>query len=331
MKITSGKVIRPQKVVIYGAEGIGKSTLAAQFPHPLFIDTEGGTAQLDVRRIEKPSSFDELLSIVREVAATPNLCKTLILDTADWAEQMCIAGLCAKYKKSGIEDFGYGKGYTYLSEEYARLLSAFDAVIAAGINVVITAHAKMRKFEQPDEMGAYDRWEMKLSKQVAPLLKEWCDLLLFCNYKTYVVTAQNDTKKVQGGKRVMYTSHHACWDAKNRHGLPDEIELDYGNIAHIFDSTVPTTSIPATNDVTDRVTVGEENGDRATPLDTVKALMMQSQVVEAEVQEVVAQKGHFPVTVPIENYPEAFLTGWIIPHWQKIVEIIESDPDRLPF
>ena len=221
MKITSGKVMRAQKVVIYGSEGIGKSTLASCFPNPLFIDTEGGTAQLDVRRIEKPGSFDGLVSIVNEVAADPDICKTLILDTADWAEQMCIVGVCAKYKKSGIEDFGYGKGYTYLAEEYSRLLNAFDAVIAAGIHVVITAHAKMRKFEQPDEMGAYDRWEMKLSKQVAPLLKEWCDLLLFCNYKTIVVATKNDTKKAQGGKRVIHTTHHPCWDAKNRHGLPE--------------------------------------------------------------------------------------------------------------
>lgn len=328
MKITSGKIIRPQKVVIYGSEGIGKTSMAAQFPDPLFIDTEGGTAQLDVRRIEKPGSFDELVAIVNEVAANPTLCKTLILDTADWAEQMCIVSLCAKYKKSGIEDFGYGKGYTYLSEEYSRLLAAFDGVIAAGIHVVITAHAKMRKFEQPDEMGAYDRWEMKLSKQVAPLLKEWCDLLLFCNYKTYVVTAQNDTKKVQGGKRVMYTSHHACWDAKNRHGLPEEMELDYSNIAHLFSSAAPKPE-PVTESIPNQNTASEPAGP--TPLEQVKQLMMQSQVVEEEVQEVVAQKGHFPAHMPMDQYPEAFLTGWIIPHWQKIVEIIEADPDRLPF
>jgi len=321
MKITSGKVMRAQKVVIYGSEGIGKSTLASRFPNPLFIDTEGGTAQLDVRRIEKPGSFDGLISIVNEVAADPCICKTLILDTADWAEQMCITGVCAKYKKSGIEDFGYGKGYTYLAEEYSRLLNAFDAVIAAGIHVVITAHAKMRKFEQPDEMGAYDRWEMKLSKQVAPLLKEWCDLLLFCNYKTIVVATKNDTKKAQGGKRIIHTTHHPCWDAKNRHGLPDEIDLDYGNIAHLFESAAPAAS------VTDRVTDAAE----PTPLERVRALMMESQVAEQELQAVVAQKGHFSGMVPVDSYPEAFLTGWVIPHWQKIVETIEADPDRLPF
>ena len=321
MKITSGKVMRAQKVVIYGSEGIGKSTLASRFPNPLFIDTEGGTAQLDVRRIEKPGSFDGLISIVNEVAADPDICKTLILDTADWAEQMCITGVCAKYKKAGIEDFGYGKGYTYLAEEYSRLLNAFNAVIAAGIHVVITAHAKMRKFEQPDEMGAYDRWEMKLSKQVAPLLKEWCDLLLFCNYKTIVVATKNDTRKAQGGKRIIHTTHHPCWDAKNRHGLPDEIDLDYGNIAHLFDSAAPAAT------VTDRVTDAAE----PTPLERVRTLMMESQVAEQELQAVVAQKGHFSGMVPVDQYPEAFLTGWVIPHWQKIVETIEADPDRLPF
>lgn len=123
------------------------------------------------------------------------VCKTLVLDTADWAEALCVTHVCQKYKQNSIESFGYGKGYTYLAEEFGRLFSALDAVITSGKNVVITAHAKMRKFEQPDEQGAYDRWEMKLSKQVAPLLKEWCDMLLFLNYRTYVVTTETNAKK----------------------------------------------------------------------------------------------------------------------------------------
>ena len=168
LNITKGKIDRALKVVAYGSEGIGKTTFAAAFPEPLFIDTEGGTAHMDVRRIDKPQSWEELLSIVNEVAADPNVCKTLVLDTADWAEALCVTHVCQKYKQNSIESFGYGKGYTYLAEEFGRLFSALDAVIASGKHVVITAHAKMRKFEQPDEQGAYDRWEMKLSKQVAP-------------------------------------------------------------------------------------------------------------------------------------------------------------------
>lgn len=327
LNISSGRISRAQKAVIYGAEGIGKSTLASCFPNPLFIDTEGGTSHMDVRRIEKPASFDALIGIVSEVAKEPAICETLILDTADWAEQLCIIDVCTKYKKTGIEDFGYGKGYTYLAEEFSRLLAALDSVIAAGIHVVITAHAKMRKFEQPDEMGAYDRWEMKLTKQVAPLLKEWCDILLFCNYKTFVVTAQNDTKKVQGGKRVMFATHHPCWDAKNRHGLADEMDLDYAQIAHLFSATASKAPVPAPvpNPAPDAPR------DTRTPLETLKTLMDESKVVAEEVQEVVGQKGHFPANMPIDQYPENFLTGWVIPHWQKIVDTIEADPNRLPF
>ena len=104
----------------------------------------------------------------------------------------------------------------------------------------------MRKFEQPDETGAYDRWELKLSKTTAPLLKEWADMVLFANYKTYVVNVDNQgaTKgknKAQGGQRVMYAAHHPCWDAKNRHGLPDEMPFEYKQIAHCIPGKQTTT------------------------------------------------------------------------------------------
>ncbi len=111
LNITKGKINRAQKVVIYGPEGIGKSSLAAQFPDPVIIDTEGGTAHMDVRRIDKPQSWEELLSIVKEVAATPGICKTLVIDTADWAEQLITTYLCNKYKQNSISngDFAVGE------------------------------------------------------------------------------------------------------------------------------------------------------------------------------------------------------------------------------
>ena len=309
LNITKGKISRAQKVVIYGPEGIGKSSLAARFPDPVIIDTEGGTAHMDIRRIDRPRSWEELLAIVKEVAATPGICKTLVIDTADWAEQLITVYLCSKYKQNSIESFGYGKGYTYMGEEFSRLLSACDLVISAGIHVVITAHAKMRKFEQPDEMGAYDRWEMKLSKQTAPLLKEWCDMLLFCNYQTFVVTADNDTKKAQGGKRVIYTAHHPAWDAKTRISLPEVIDLDYGNIAFAFEPARKPAPPSATED---------------TPYEQFRQVMAESGVTEAEVRKVVSDKGHYPETVPVSEYPAKFISGWLIKYWPQIVEIIDN-------
>ena len=181
--ITKGKIKCAKKVVIYGPEGIGKSTLASRFPDPVFIDTEGSTNAMDIARLPKPTSWTMLLQEIDYIKQNPDVCRTLVIDTTDWAEQMCIESICSKHQKDGIESFGYGTGYVYVREEFGRFLNKLSEVVEKGVNVVLTAHAQMRKFEQPDEMGAYDRWELKLGKktgsQTSPLVKEWCDMLLF--------------------------------------------------------------------------------------------------------------------------------------------------------
>ena len=173
MNITTGKRKRAQKVVVYGTEGIGKTTFASHFPSPVFIDTESSTDHLDVARTDKPTSWQMLISFVKEFATMPGFYRTLVIDTIDWAEQLCVEYICAKHNKSGIEDFGYGNGYVFVREEMGRFLNLLDEVINAGMNVVLTAHAQIRKFEQPDELGAYDRFELKLGKktgsQTSPL------------------------------------------------------------------------------------------------------------------------------------------------------------------
>ena len=233
--ITKGKVETAKKVVIYGPEGIGKSTLASQFPGAVFIDVEGSTKELDVSRYPNPETWNDVETYVNDfIESMPG--KTLVIDTADWAEQLCIAQTCSDLHVKGIEDVGYGKGYVYLAEKFQTFLRKCDDLVEQGVNVVFTAHAQMRKFEQPDEMGAYDRWEMKLTKKVAPLLKEWADMVLFCNYKTNVITDQNTkSKKATGGSRVMYTSHHPCWDAKNRYGLPEQMPMEFSQIKQLFE------------------------------------------------------------------------------------------------
>lgn len=238
MKITKGKISSALKIVVYGQEGVGKSTFASRFPNPVFIDTEGSTKQLDVARFDAPTSWEMLLQEVDYARQHPEEVGTLVIDTADWAEKLCIKKVCDKAQKEGIEDFGWGKGYVYVQEEFGRLLNKLSEVIEAGINVVVTAHAQLNKVEQPDEMGSYDRWELKLTKKCSPMLKEWADLLLFANYKTIVVNTGEKKYKGQGGQqRIMYTTHTAAWDAKNRFSLPDVLPFDYEQIAHCIEST----------------------------------------------------------------------------------------------
>lgn len=238
-EIITGKINKAKKIVVYGPEGIGKSTFASMFPNSLFIDTEGSTNNMEVRRFPRPTSWsmlgEELQQIIKDKP-----CGTLVIDTIDWAENLCIEHICAKAGKNGIEDFGYGNGYVYEKEEFAKFLNRLEEVIEAGINVVLTAHAQLRKFTQPDEIGEYDRWELKLGKKtgsvISPLVKEWADLLLFVNYKTMAVAIDKDGKKfkAQGNARVMYTEHHPCWDAKNRFSLAPELPFNYSEIEHLF-------------------------------------------------------------------------------------------------
>ena len=246
IQITSGRIATAIKVVVYGPEGIGKSTFAAQFPDPVFIDTEGSTVHMDVKRLPRPDLWVELLNEVEYVRQNPGCCKTLVLDTADWAETLCSEYVCSRDQKTGIEDYGYGKGYRFLFEEFGRLLNALEQVRETGVNIVICCHATMRKFEQPDELGAYDRWSLKLTDtpkaSIAGAVKEWADMVIFANYKTIVVNvdgkgAAKGKNKVQGGKRVMYTAHHSCWDAKNRFGLPEEAEFSYEVIRGVIEGS----------------------------------------------------------------------------------------------
>lgn len=373
MKIIKGKQPGAKKVIIYGPEGIGKSTFASRFPEPLFIDTEGSTKDLDVARTEAPSSWPMLMFQVQEAIQDHTVCQTLIIDTADWAEILCTNHVCANNQKGSIEEFGYGKGYVYLQEEFGKLLNRLSELVDSGTNVVLTAHAKMRKFEQPDELGAYDRWEMKLSKNVAPMVKEWADMVLFCNYKTVVVNvdgqgAQKGKNKAQGGKRVMYTTHHNCWDAKNRYGLPEECEFDYKIIQPVIEDqgikkqNKPVAEHPDQMQQPDKKeeqklpdfmkipeTVDEEVDFHSAagtenkvpeafqlPGSIPKALrdLMEANLVsEEELQAVVADKKYFPINTPIQNYPTEFVNGVLIGAWKQVYEAIKKmrESYQIPF
>lgn len=375
MRIIKGKLSSAKKVVIYGPEGIGKSTFASLFPNPVFIDTEGSTKYMDVSRFEKASSWAMLMDQIRYVIQNPGICKTLVVDTIDWAEQMCVSDVCARSGKKGIEDFGYGNGYVYTKEEFGRFLNLLSDVVDRGVHVVLTAHAQLRKFEQPDELGAYDRWELKLGKktqsQTSPLVKEWADMLLFANYKTLVYNvdgqgAQKGKNKAQGGRRVMYTTHHPCWDAKNRYGLQDELPFEYDSIRHVIEqeaaapqaeppkqdpviepkkntaSSAPKSATPELpwntepeKPKTDTKNLLFDSDPNKVPK-TLVDLMQANNVNEWEIQQVCEAKGYIPAGVPLERYEEVspgFINGVLVGAWSQVFGAIKDarSKEAIPF
>ena len=332
IKINRGAIIHPQKVVLYGVEGVGKTTLAAQFPDPLFIDTEGGTEGYDVARTQAPQSWTALKDLVRAVAAE-RPCGTLVLDTADWAERLLCAELCAKNKWQSMEALNYGKCWQYALEEFGRLLDLLTDVRDAGMNVVVTAHATVSKFDQPDEAASYDRWTMKMYKRDAGLLKEWADALLFVNYKTVVEMVGEGFSakgKARGAKRTIFTTHHAAWDAKNRWGLPDEVPLGYEAIApHVPSPMAPAQQpqqapaaapAPAPQAAPAGDAPASIPGTEGLPAFWAPAvqLMERDGVTPDEVRGFAVLQGHFTPDTPLANYPADYVAGLIVPQWDAV-------------
>jgi len=230
-----GIIPRAQKGVIYGPPGVGKTTFGAQFPGAVFLDAENGTTHLDVLRYPV-DSWAAIPAIIRDLARDPGEVQTLVIDSADWVERLLIEDVLRKSQKESIEDFGYGKGHVVVGEKWREFLYSLDPLIAKGVHVVFLAHASVRKFELPDAAGAFDKWEMKLSKHSLPVLKEWADAIFFANFWVDVKAGKGGAKgKASDGKtRVLYTENSAAVEAKNRFGLAELIPMDFAEIAHCF-------------------------------------------------------------------------------------------------
>lgn len=306
--ISKGKLQTPVRAVIYGAEGIGKSTLAAQLPEPIFIDIEGGTSQLDVMRIDPPTSWSMLIQEVEYIRDHADLCKTLVIDTADRAQALCETALLEESGIDSIEKYGggYGKGYTALLEKFRKdLLYRLDEVIAKGINVVLLAHAIMRKQESPED-PPFDRWELNLSKKLAPEVRAWADLLLFCNFKIMAIEENGRTRAKGNAKRIMYANHRPTFDAKNRYGLPDEMPLSYEPLQDIFERKAKRQPVrdQINYDTPTEVPV-EEVGESA--LEAFKRHLEVEGIAAEEVTEYLQKRGKISETGSLEDLADNYI------------------------
>ena len=339
--------IEPMKVLIYGVEGIGKTTFASKFPDPIFIDTEGSTGFINARKLPNPTSWTMLLDELEDIKSEPRG-KTLIIDTLDWAERLAKKYLMDKNKWAAIDSTNYGSRYVALSDEIGKLLNKLTEIKDVGINVVLTAHAETKKHELPDEMGQYDKYTLKLEKRDAGLAKEWADMILFFNYKTTIISdSKSNSKKATGGQRVMYTTHKPAWDAKNRLGLPDELPIDFEAIRELFEAKtgMSTTQIKSESktQTQQQVPLPDEPPVIETEPEPVEAqaapefnekipssipqsladLMTVNHVTTDEIMQVIYVGGFMPQGTPLENVP-AELWGHLASNWDKVLNMLET-------
>lgn len=236
--IQTGKQNLPPRFLIYGTEGIGKSTLASQAPSAIFIQTEDGLREIDCAKFPRAKTLRDVESAINTLMTEEHSFQTVVIDTADWLEQLIWDGLCEQYGVSSIEkvDGGFARGYIHALTPLRRILDGLDILNERKqMCVILLAHHKVEKFDDPVH-GAYDRYSPRLHKHANAVLKEWADGVLFATQK--VITKSEDagfnrTRTLaaglgkNGGERVLLCIGCPSYVAKNRYNLPMELPLSW--------------------------------------------------------------------------------------------------------
>lgn len=229
--ITRGKQPGPVRLVLYGVDGVGKTTFAAHAPNPVFIGAEDGTSELDVARFPAPESWLDVLDAIRALTLDAGGFKTLAVDTVDWAEPLLWKHFCKVNSIADKDEFrgGFNRWEDAVLDHWRIFLAALEKLQSAQrMNVILLGHVERKAFKNP-EGPDYDRYILKLHQKSAALIREWAKGVYIAKYEAFG-DRDEKTKRVRGvstGERLLYTEWSAAFDAKDRYGLPPSIKLDW--------------------------------------------------------------------------------------------------------
>ena len=228
-ELSRGLVKKNHLVLVYGPEGVGKTTFASGFPDPAFIGSENGSSHLDVKRFPEIKNWNHFMTRLDDIATGKykDAFKTLVIDSLDWLEPILFESITEG--KCPIEDAcgSFGKWVGEVNNHYRRVMMRLTKTREFN-HVVILAHSQLVKFGDVINNESYDRYQLKLhSQKSSALWKEYVDCMLFINHDVSVKKDKNGQVKTYGeGERIIHTEHRASFDAKNRFNLPSEIVYD---------------------------------------------------------------------------------------------------------
>lgn len=240
MKIVKGKKASPRRCLLYGPHGVGKSTWAAAAPSALFLNLEDGLNDLDVSATEHLCSVQQVMDAIQWLTMSEHQYRTVVIDTVDWLEHLINKEVAHHFGVKNIGEVDWGKGYSRAIWYWQQILSMLDHVRKTrSMAVILLGHARIVQVKTPEGL-TFDRYEPDLHSNAkgegsSSLVQEWCDEVLFANFRLYTSSQQSGGTKrdiAKGGKeRLIKTSESGACLAKNRIGLPDELPMEFAAYA----------------------------------------------------------------------------------------------------
>jgi hypothetical protein len=218
---------KPARSMIYGTHGVGKTTLAADAPNPVFIKTEDGLMD-DTPNFGLFTTWAEVSEAIATLYSEEHDFQTVVVDTLDWLEPIIWREACQRGGWASIEDAGFGKGYIAASDVWREFLDGMNALRDdKGMQVILLAHSEIKRFDSP-EIDPYDRYQPKLHRLGSALVQENVDNVFFFTrlVSTVKLDAKDKNSKVRGvggGQRVIYTEERPAYLGKNRYSMPPQI------------------------------------------------------------------------------------------------------------
>jgi len=223
----------PPLFVAYGVHGWGKTSLAAEWPDPVFVQCEQGTpGGAELQSFGEIETFGDVLDSIGALLTEDHDRKTLVVDSIDAMEPLIWRHVCEENGWPNIEAPGFGKGYILVDSAWIDFLSGCKALNAAGIAVVLIGHSEVVRFDSPTT-DPYSRYGLKLHKRGAALVQEKADVVAFCGYRVAVKEKDVGFKKMVshaegGGTRVMHLEERPGFHAKNRYTMPPSLDFAPG-------------------------------------------------------------------------------------------------------
>ncbi len=237
--ITKGREPKPRRIVVYGVQGVGKSTFASEAPKPVFIPTEDGLGNIDCFKFPLCTKYEQVTTALRDLNDAGHEFETVVIDSVDWLEKAILEEVCMSKGVECIEDIPYAKGYLQALPYWHEILQLLDTLRdERGMATILLAHAKVERYENP-ETDPYDRFVPRLNKHACARVLEWPDEVFFACFETFTksIDAGFNRTRTQGigtGKRILRTTERPSHVAKNRLSLPNEIPLKWEEYSKYF-------------------------------------------------------------------------------------------------